>query len=652
MREDGDPEPELTLEPSPDGAAAEGSQDASPASPSVERPDPGAPGSPSAKEPVLARGAQMRERLLARAQRAAEQEPEGSILHALDEIGKDSERLSTPELPRPSLAAPDLSRRERNRLSPTLVAVFGTAMGVAVVTSLCAVAMHVLPRDGAPLISAPPGTTPSTMPTAKGTAPPPNLVQKPSRQKQPGPWRIKDAAGEAGTRLIEGKVGTDAFLRAVQNAGIKEKEAYRLLAAFRDVRNFDKCNKTDRFVALVDRASSRIKAFEYIVSPEEVYQAREGADGLLKGQKLELKVERGEVKGSFMYDGSSVDASAERVGFDPGLSKVIAKALDGHLSLEELEAGDVLRVIAQEVSVLGEFSRYSGIEALEIRRKNKDQPQRYYYFDAPNERGYYDAQGRSPYSGGWRKPIPNAPISSHFNLKRLHPVLKTVKPHLGTDFAAPTGTPIGAASYGTISFIGYAGATGNFVKIDHPGGVSTGYAHLSRFEPGLKVGDKVKRMQVIGYVGSTGRSTGPHLHFSVQRNGEYVDPLSLNLDAMRVVSKEHRAAFEAVMQKYNAALDAIPLPPVPVEPLPQPAPQAAPPTPAAAPSLDDGDGDEGLGSTPASHPAAAAPAPAPAEPAPEPAAATAAAPGRSRIYLTDKELQQLQGLSEDGEVAP
>jgi murein DD-endopeptidase MepM/ murein hydrolase activator NlpD len=593
----------------------------------------------------------MRERLLSRAQRAAAREPEQEVspFGDLDEIGKDSSRTPAAELPRASARADALSHGQ-NRLSPNLIAVFGTAMGVAVVTSLCAVAMNVLARGDAPLLTVRSATASAGSPALAAEAPRPILVKKPARIKQPGPWRIKDAAGDPSTRVIEGKVGTDPFLKAVQSAGIKEKEAYRLITAFRDVKSFDKCNKTDRFTALVDRASSRIKAFEYSVSAEEVYQAREGADGLLKGTKLDLKVTRGEVTGSLVYDGSSFDGSAERAGFDPGLSRVVAKALEGHLALEELEAGDVVRVIAQEVAVLGEFARYSGVEAVEIRRKGKEKPQRFYYFDAAGERGYYDAEGRAPYEGGWRKPVPNARVTSHFNLKRLHPVLKQVKPHLGTDFGAPPGTPIGAASFGTISFIGYAGATGNFVKIDHPGGISTGYAHLSRFEPGLKVGDKVKRLQTIGYVGSTGRSTGPHLHFSAQRNGEFFDPLTLNLDGLRTVSKEQRAAFDAVVKKYNAALDAIPLPPpLPEPPKPEAPAAAAEVVPAAEPGLDDGDGDE-LGS-------AAAPPPAAAPAAGGAAAPAAAAPvpakpaGKSQIYLTDKELLELQGRSDDGEVA-
>jgi murein DD-endopeptidase MepM/ murein hydrolase activator NlpD len=106
----------------------------------------------------------------------------------------------------------------------------------------------------------------------------------------------------------------------------------------------------------------------------------------------------------------------------------------------------------------------------------------------------------------------------------MHPILHKVMPHLGTDFGAAMGTPIGASAPGTIVSLAYSGPAGNLVKIEHTGGIETGYAHCSRFAEGLKVGDKVKRLQTVGYVGSTGRSTGPHLHFEVLRNGVPVEP--------------------------------------------------------------------------------------------------------------------------------
>ncbi|HEV8244757.1 MAG TPA: M23 family metallopeptidase, partial [Polyangiaceae bacterium] len=479
VREDGDPEPELTLE----GPAQETAPDGRSGAPDAPPPEAGS------AEPIE-RGSQMRARLLERARLLGEHqaETEQPSFGDLDEIGQNRPATVEAETETPSLRAPGAPRpaRKASQLSPSLIAIFGTLMGVAIVAALSAMIGHLAPRRDMPKTESVP------VPTARTPrAPQPMLVKKPPRQKQPGPWRIGDAANDPSTRVGDGKVGSDAFLTAVQKIGVSQHDAFRLVAAFKSIRSFDKCAKQDRLSALLDRATSRLKAFEYVVSPEEVYQAREGSDGLLKAARLDLKIEHGPVQGSLVYDGSSFDASAERAGFDPGLGRVLSKALDGHLSLDELERGDVVRVLAQEVTVLGEFARYSGVEAVELRRVGKDQPLRIYFFDAAGERGYYDAQGRAPFEGGWRKPIPTAAITSPFNLKRFHPILKKIMPHLGIDFGATMGTPVGASSFGTVSFMAYAGATGNLVKIEHAGGVETGYAHLSRFADGLKVGDKV-----------------------------------------------------------------------------------------------------------------------------------------------------------------
>jgi hypothetical protein len=177
------------------------------------------------------------------------------------------------------------------------------------------------------------------------------------------------------------------------------------------------------------------------------------------------------------------------------------------------------------------------------------------------------------------------------------------------------------------------------VKIEHPGGIETGYAHLSRFADGLKAGDKVRRLQLIGYVGSTGRSTGPHLHFSASKNGEFFDAEKLDLDGMRTLGGADREAFDAIMARYNPLLDAIALP----EPLPPETPVAAavaPPSTAsvAASAAPPGELEPEEDDSAAPPPPLAAPPPANA-----PKRAT------SSIYLTDEELKKLQS-GDEGEV--
>ena len=567
----------------------------------------------------------------------------------LDEIGRTSSDDTSPPKrgPRPPLAIATGS------LSPTWIAIFGTLLGVGAVVSLLALAINVDPRTASAPLSrqsaAPPPPAPSAALAPEVPEP------KRARTRLPGPWRVADAKDAATTRIIEGKVGTNSFLKALEAAGVPLKEGYRVLTAMKGVRNFDRCSASDRFVALVDRSSSRLRAFEYQVAPEEVYQAREDAAGLLRGSKLDLKVERSQVVGALTLKGKSFDDAAELAGFEGGLSRVVAKALDGHLALDELEFGDRLRIVAQEMTVLGEFGRYTGIEAIEVKRADETRaPLRVYYLDLGGDRGYYDAEGNSPFEGGWRKPIKDAPMSSPFNLKRLHPVLKKTMPHLGMDLAAPTGTPVGAATFGTVTFVGNGGPSGNLVKIMHANEVETGYAHLSRFAEGIRVGDKVKRLQVIGYVGSTGRSTGPHLHFSASKKGAFFDPATLNLDSMRSLPKANRERFFELKRKYDAQLDRIPLPP----PATPPPPLASPPPPTSNVALAVPDAEPGVGgdTEDPNDSDAGGSRPMPAVDSPPKPSIGAAAPtpqgNRSAVHLTDKELLELQAASDDGEVEP
>ncbi|HET9958691.1 MAG TPA: peptidoglycan DD-metalloendopeptidase family protein [Polyangiaceae bacterium] len=600
----------------------------------------------------LPRGGRAREVLLERLEATRRAQGEAA-LGDLDEIGDFDEEVVERPAPQPVAEPPGVSPfaplpfsatsppPRRSRLSPNWIALIGTAVGVATVSSLVALGMNVdlkVPVTLPTSTSAPPPQAPS----AQEPAPPP--APKRERAKEKGPPRVGDMRSDASVRIVEGKIGTDAFLKALEKAGVEMRENYRIVASMKGVRDFDKCKKSDRFVVAIDRASSRVKGFEYVVTPEEVYQSLEGEGGRLKGSKLDLKVAHNPIRGSFVHDGKSFDASAQRGGFEAGLARAVAKALDGHMTMDEISRGARLRVIAQEVTVLGEFARYAGVEALEIQDGPDEKPFRLYYFDNPKERGYYDAEGHAPYEGGFRKPIKDAPMTSPFNLKRMHPILKKVMPHLGIDFGSPMGTPVGASSSGVVSHASYIGPTGNLVKIEHGGGIETGYAHLSRFAEGLKVGDKVKRLQIIGYVGSTGRSTGPHLHFSARKNGEFIDPMTLNMDALRTLSRESRAAFAELKAKYDAQLDALPLPAsLPAEAVAskgaEPKPEkptepavAAGPTPSAAAAtageVDSGDEEDA--------------APSPQAPAKKPG---------SSVYLTDKELLELQGASDEGEVA-
>lgn len=183
----------------------------------------------------------------------------------------------------------------------------------------------------------------------------------------------------------------------------------------------------------------------------------------------------------------------------------------------------------------------------------------YYRFQTPDDKvtDYYDAKGQSAKKFLMRTPINGARISSGFG-RRKHPVLGYQKAHKGTDFAAPTGTPIMAAGNGTIERSSRYGSYGNYVRIRHANGYQTAYAHLSRYGRGIKQGVKVKQGQTIGYVGATGRVTGAHLHYEVMKDGTKVNPLKIKVPTGRKLAGDILTAFKSSHQKLDTEIAALP----------------------------------------------------------------------------------------------
>jgi murein DD-endopeptidase MepM/ murein hydrolase activator NlpD len=174
---------------------------------------------------------------------------------------------------------------------------------------------------------------------------------------------------------------------------------------------------------------------------------------------------------------------------------------------------------------------------------------------------YYSDKGESSEKTLLKTPLKFQRVSSGFDRARMHPVLHTTRAHLGIDYAAPTGTPVWAAASGVISHRGEAGGAGNLVMIKHDGGIETAYMHLSKFADGQKVGQRVAAKTVIGFVGATGLATGPHLHFGVKQNGDFIDPTKLVPVRAKGLSGKEREAFLVEVGKLQTQLTAIAIKP-------------------------------------------------------------------------------------------
>ena len=168
---------------------------------------------------------------------------------------------------------------------------------------------------------------------------------------------------------------------------------------------------------------------------------------------------------------------------------------------------------------------------------------------------YWESTGESLRKQLLKAPLKYTRISSKFSNARLHPVYKVYRPHHGVDYAAPMGTPVHSVADGVVTFCGWGGGGGNTIKIKHPGNLMTGYLHLQKFAKGIKVGTHVSQGELIGYVGSTGTSTGPHLDYRIWKNGTAIDPLKIPQEPAEPIRAENKAEFEAIRDRVIAELE-------------------------------------------------------------------------------------------------
>ncbi len=170
---------------------------------------------------------------------------------------------------------------------------------------------------------------------------------------------------------------------------------------------------------------------------------------------------------------------------------------------------------------------------------------------------WWNEKGESMRKAFLKAPLKYSRVSSGFSYARRHPVTRKVRPHTGVDYAAPAGTPVQTIGDGTVTSVKHEGAGGKTVRIRHNSVYSTAYLHLSKYAKGLKAGQRVRQGETIGYVGSTGRSTGPHLDFRVWKNGTPINPLKMDSPPAEPLKKENMPAFEAVAENYKARTDTI-----------------------------------------------------------------------------------------------
>lgn len=246
----------------------------------------------------------------------------------------------------------------------------------------------------------------------------------------------------------------------------------------------------------------------------------------------------------------SLAASVAANGGIPTLTYALAEVLQWDLDFtRDLRQGDRLEVLYEEELIDGRAN--GAVRVLAVRYHNRGRWIEAYRF---GDNGYYDAEARPLRKRFLRSPLKFSRISSRFSNARLHPVLKVVRPHHGVDYAAPTGTPVRVTANGVVSFVGWDRGGGRTVKVRHGNDYETAYLHLSRYAQGLRTGQRVLQGEQIGYVGSTGLSTGAHLDYRVKFRGRWIDPLTLGAEAAEPLAASELPMFASALEQYRAVL--------------------------------------------------------------------------------------------------
>ena len=351
--------------------------------------------------------------------------------------------------------------------------------------------------------------------------------------------------------VIDGKVGkADTLGRLLKKSGLSAAETDEVIRALSGVLDFKKI-RTGQSFHIERGPDGRVKKFELVLGKVQTVRAERVQSGELVGT-ADVAETRIEVKSVGGRIDSSLYVAIKNAGETPALVDFFVDVFAYDLDFfNDTHEGDTFRVVVEKELKDNEHVGYKRILAAEY--QGKAGTFRTFFYNG----AYYAEDGTSSEKTLLKTPLKFQRISSGFDRKRMHPILHTSTAHLGIDYAAPTGTAVWAAASGTISHRGPAGGAGNLIMIRHDGGIETAYMHLSKFADGQKVGQRISAKTVIGYVGTTGLSTGPHLHFGVKQNGAYIDPSKLVPMKGKGVTAKDLEAFKAETARLQALLTTV-----------------------------------------------------------------------------------------------
>ncbi len=364
------------------------------------------------------------------------------------------------------------------------------------------------------------------------------------------------------TIVTHGEIGRGESLgSSLRRQGISAGTVHLIATEMRRVFDFRRSRPGDRY-RLGQDSDGRVLDFRYAQGPEEsFYLAWEGTRYVVRKETAELRPQIAKIAG--IIDSSfygAILALGEQSVLATDFARILAWDIDFS---RNVHPGDEFQILYERL-----YRRNDDGENVYVRPgrilagRYAGHVGRYtvvYYQDEKGVGGYFRPDGSSVERAFLAAPLEFSRISSRFTRARRHPILNVTRPHPGIDYAAPKGTPIWAVANGVVEYRARAGASGNLVRIRHMAGFTSHYAHLASFAKDLSVGDQVEQKQLIGFVGSTGLSTGPHVCFRVKKHGNYVDPMRISSPAGASVDRDELIVFHNVRDRLLADLGPGPL---------------------------------------------------------------------------------------------
>ncbi len=348
--------------------------------------------------------------------------------------------------------------------------------------------------------------------------------------------------------VVHGEIsrGTPFFVE-MQRAGISPLEIQNIVSATRDNFNFKKVQPGQKFSVYSD-GDGDLDSLRFIVDNEKILNVQK------IGESYESRIDTIPYRVDHFVASGIIDQSIyvtlQRIDADPELASYLAVIFQWDIDFfKDIRANDTFSILFEKKVFPDGRSLIGHVLAARICCQGEEHFA-FRYILASGEPSYFDEKGKSLQKSLLRAPLKYSRVSSNFSYRRMHPVKKHYSPHLGVDYAAPIGTPVRATGGGTVVAAERHSANGNYVKIRHNNRYTTYYLHLRNFGKGVRKGARVQQGQVIGYVGSTGISTGPHLDYRIKIGDRFVNPRTVKLPSKRPVPKDERLLYDIVRDSY------------------------------------------------------------------------------------------------------